>query len=222
MGGTGTVTVQGVGGKDVMFANGSTGLFAAGTAGGSLIQGGDTSATAVSTFTDANGLHVTSGQVLVGIANGDQLVAGATGAELLQAGAGNETLNGSNATANDTYYAGNNADVNGSTFYAVTQVTTGTGNSTVFGSTGFSTVTAGSGNTTYEFVQGQAGGGAMTITNFDPAKDQVRLYGYGTNAAQTAIAGAQVSTSGTVVTLSDNTRITFQGYVGGFNGGTIA
>ena len=221
MGGTGTVTVQGVGGSDTVFANGSTGLFATGTAGNSYIQGGNTSATAVSTFSDPNGLHVTSGQVLVGIANGDQLIAGVSGAEVLHAGAGNETLNGSSSTANNIYYAGDNAKVNGGTFYAVTQISTGAGNSTVFGSAGFSTVTAGPGSTTYEFVQGQAAGGTMTITNFDPAKDQVRLYGYAPGAAQSALAGAQVSASGTVVTLSDNTRITFQGFTGGFQGSSF-
>ena len=221
MGGTGTVTVQGVGGSDTIFANGSTGLFATGTAGNSYIQGGNTSATVVSTFSDSNGLHVTSGQVLVGIANGDQLIAAVSGAEVLHAGGGNETLNGSYSTANNIYYAGNNADVNGGTFYALTQISTGAGSSTVFGGTGFSTVTAGPGSTTYEFVQGQAGGGGMTITNFDPAKDQVRLYGYASGAAQSAIAGEQVSSSGTVVTLSDNTRITFQGYTGGFQGNSF-
>lgn len=222
MGGTGTVTVQGVGGSDTVFANGSTGLFASGTAGNSLIQGGDTSATTVTSFSDANGLHVTSGQLLVGIANGDQLIAAQSGAEALHAGAGNETLNGSYSTANNTYFAGSNADVNGGTFYAVTQITTGSGSSTVYGSTGFSTVSGGTGSNNYDFVQGQAAGGTMTITNFNPAKDQVRLYGYASGTAQTAIAGAQVSAGGTVVTLSDNTRITFQGYTGGFNGNTFA
>ncbi len=221
MGGTGTVTVQGVGGSDTIFANGSTGLFATGTAGNSYVQGGNTAATAVSTFSDSGGLHVTSGQVLVGIANGDELIAAVYGAEVLHAGAGNETLNGSYSTSNNIYYAGNNVDVNGGTFYAVTQISTGAGSSTVFGSTGFSTVTAGPGSTTYEFVQGQAGGGAMTITNFNPAKDQVRLFGYAPGAAQSALAGAQASPSGTVITLSDNTRITFQGYTGGFPGSSL-
>ncbi len=221
MGGTGTVTVQGVGGSDTIFANGSTGLFATGTAGNSYVQGGNTAATAVSAFSDSGGLHVTSGQVLVGIANGDELIAAVYGAEVLHAGAGNETLNGSYSTANNTYYAGNNAGVNGGTFFAVTQISTGAGNSTVFGSTGYSTVTAGPGSTTYEFVQGQAGGGAMTITNFNPAKDQVRLFGYAPGAAQSALAGAQVSSSGTAITLSDNTRIMFQGYAGGFPGSSF-
>lgn len=222
VGGTGTVTVQGVGGSDTVFANGSTGLFASGTAGNSRIMGGNTSATAVTSFVDAGGLHVTSGQVLVGIANGDVLTAGQTGAELLQAGAGNETLDGSGSTGNNAYYTGNNANVNGATFYAVTQVTTGAGTSTVFGSTGFSTVTAGSGNTTFEFVQGLAAGGTMTITNFDPAHEQVRLYGYAAGTAQAAIAGAQVAGGSTTITLSDNTRIVFQGYTGGLNGNSFA
>ena len=217
LGGTGSATVQGVAGSDTVFANGSTGLFVAGTGGNSLILGGNTSATQVGTSTDASGFHVTNGQVLVGVANGDQLVAATNGAEWLQAGAGNETLNGASSTANNTYYTGQNATVNGGTFYAVTQVATGSGNSTVMGSSGASTVTAGPGATSYEFVQGRAGGN-MTITDFNPAKDAVRLYGYASGAAQAATAGAQVTSSGTVVTLSDNTKITFLGYTGGFNG----
>jgi hypothetical protein len=156
------------------------------------------------------------------VANGDQLVAATNGAEWLQAGAGNETLNGASSTANNTYYTGQNATVNGDTFYAVTQVATGSGNSTVMGSTGASTVTAGPGGTTYTFVQGQAAGGTMTITDFNPSKDAVRLYGYASGAAQSAISGAQVTSSGTVVTLSDNTKITFLGYTGGFNGNSLA
>jgi hypothetical protein len=222
VGGTGTVTVQGAGGSDTVFANGSTGLFASGTAGNSVIVGGSTGATAVGTFVDAGGFHVTSGQVLVGIANGDQLVAGQSGAEYLQAGAGTETLDGSQSTGNNTYFAGNNVNFSNGTFYAVTQINTGAGTSTVFGGTGFSTVTAGSGNTTLALVQGVAAGGTMTITNFDPAHEQVRLYNYAAGEAQAAIAGAQVGPAGTTVTLSDNTRIVFQGYTGGFNGNSFA
>lgn len=222
VGGTGTVTVQGAGGSDTVFANGSTGLFAAGVAGNSVIVGGNTGAAAVSTFVDASGFHVTSGQVLVGIANGDQLVAGQSGAEYLQAGAGNETLNGSQSTGDNTYFAGNNVNFPDGTFYAVTQISTGAGASTVFGGSGFSTVTAGSGNTTFSFVQGVAAGGTMTVTNFDPAHEQVRLYNYAAGTAAAAVAGAQVGPGGTVVTLSDNTRIVFQGYTGGLNGNSIA
>ena len=222
MGGTGTVTVQGAGGSDTVFANGATGLFASGTAGNSVIIGGSTSAPVVSTFVDAGGFHVTSGQVLVGIANGDQLVAGQTGAEYLQAGAGNETLDGSQSLGNDTYFAGRNVVFPNGTFYAVTQINTGAGASTVYGGNGFSTVAAGSGTATFAFVQGVAAGGTMTITNFDPSRDQVRLYNYAAGAAQAAVAGAQVGPNGTTVTLSDSTQIVFQGYTGGFGGSTFA
>lgn len=222
VGGTGTVTVQGAGGQDTIFANGATGLFASGTAGNSAITGGSTGAAVVSTFVDSGGFHVTNGQVLVGIANGDQVFAGLSGAEYLQAGAGTETLDGSGSTGSNTYFTGQNVNFSSGTFYAVTQVTTGAGASTVFGSTGFSTVTAGSGGATFTFVQGVAGGGVMTVTNFNPAQDQVRLYNYGGSAAQAAVAGAQVGAGGTTVTLSDNTRIVFQGYTGGFNGSSFA
>jgi len=222
MGGTGTATVQGVGGTDTIFANGATGLFASGTGGNSVVNGGNTGAASVSTFVDSGGFHVTSGQVLVGIANGDKLLAAQNGAEYLQAGSGNETLDGSQSAGANTYFAGNNANLAAGTFYAVTQINTGAGASTVYGGTGFSTVQAGSGNTTFTFVNGVAAGGVMSIANFDPAHDQVRLYNYGAGTAQAAVAGAQTGPGGTTVTLSDNTRIVFQGYTGGFNGSTFA
>lgn len=219
LGGSGTATVQGAGGSATVFARGTTGLFISGRGGNSLVVGGATSAQYV-----ANSVSVT-GQILVGQANGDQLIAGQAGASLLFAGPGNETLDGALSNGNNLYYAGNNAVVNGAFFYASTQIATGSGSSTVFGGTGYSTVTAGPGPTTYEFVQGVAGGGVMTITNFNPAKDSVRLYGYMGGTAAAAVAAAQVNpgaTNGTVVTLTDNTRILFQGYTGGFNGNSFA
>ncbi len=211
VGGSGSATVNGGSGSDTIVLNQESGFFKAGTGGNSLLNGGDMGAT------------------LQGSANGDELVAGPAGLatsaapQVLMAGPGNETLQGSGATGPTQYFAGNNATVNGGTFYAQTAIAA-RDQSTVFGSTGFSTVT-GSGNVTYEFVNGQAGGGIETITNFDPATDTVRLYNYAEGEAQAAISGAIVNppgTTGTIVVLSDNTRILFQGYTGGFSGNTLA
>ncbi len=211
VGGSGSATVDGGSGSDTIVLNQESGFFKAGTRGNSLLNGGDMGAT------------------LQGSANGDELVAGPAGLatsaapQVLMAGPGNETLQGSGATGPTQYFAGNNATVNGDTFYAQTAIAA-SDQSTVFGSTGFSTVT-GSGNVTYEFVNGQAGGGIETITNFDPATDTVRLYNYADGEAQAAISGAIVNppgTTGTIVVLSDNTRILFQGYTGGFSGNTLA
>ncbi len=211
VGGSGSATVIGGAGSDTIVLNQEMGVFQAGTGGNSLLVGGDMGAT------------------LIGTANGDELVAGsgrfatAAAPQVLIAGPGNETLQGGGATGPTEYFAGNNATVGGATFYAQTSISA-SDHSTVFGSTGFSTVT-GSGNVTYEFVNGQAGGGMETITNFDPTVDSVRLYNYGAGAVAAAVQGATVNppgTTGTVVTLSDNTRILFQGYTGGFNGNTIA
>ena len=55
------------------------------------------------------------------------------------------------------------------------------------------------------------GGGKVAITDFGSAAgNMVGLFGYGANAVQSALATAtNTSSGGSVITLSDNTTITF-------------
>ena len=64
------------------------------------------------------------------------------------------------------------------------------------------------GKDTYEFMQGM--GGTSTIVDFSAAEgDRVRLVGYGRNEVQAALQSAQTTATGTTITLSDSTKITF-------------
>lgn len=65
---------------------------------------------------------------------------------------------------------------------------------------------------TFLFVRGRAGG-IDIIQDFTKA-DIVDLSGYGPNEVKNALKTQQVSGSGTMITLSDNTRITFSGVHG--------
>jgi hypothetical protein len=50
-----------------------------------------------------------------------------------------------------------------------------------------------------------------TITNFNSG-DLIGLFNYGSNAAAKAVASATVTSSGTTLTLSDNTTIVLAGF----------
>jgi Ca2+-binding RTX toxin-like protein len=184
--GSGQSTVSGGTGSDTVFAGAGGGEFFAGSGGNSVLVGGAGKAT------------------FVGTANGDNLQAGGSLGDVLLAGAGNETLTGSNSTGNDTFRAGTGSDA----------LILGSGSDTVIAYTGSATVYGGTGTFLFAAVNGSAGG-TDVLTNFDVAKgDRVGLFNYGPNAVQAALATATVNTAGTgatTITLSDNTKITFNG-----------
>lgn len=101
---------------------------------------------------------------------------------VLLAGSGNETLNAA-GSANDVFWA-NNQSVGGA-----------------------ATLTGGSGSNTYNFVSVHAGGSYM-ITDFS-SKDAVNLINYGASADSSALSHVATVGGSAVITLSDNTQITF-------------
>ena len=78
---------------------------------------------------------------------------------------------------------------------------------------GSATVAGGAGANSFIFTAGLSGGGAKdVIADFgSSAANQVILKGYGSSAVTLALAGQSHSASGTTITLSDNTTITFTG-----------
>ena len=86
----------------------------------------------------------------------------------------------------------------------------------VFAGSGSATVIGGAGRDLIAIANGRAGG-TETLYNFKAGTDAVSLQGYGAGEAGCALASAQTvagtATQGTstTVTLSDNTRIVFQG-----------
>jgi Ca2+-binding RTX toxin-like protein len=126
------------------------------------------------------------GQVwLYGSNNGNQFVAGS----------GNVTLQGAGASGNNLYFAGSGAD----------SMVAGAGADTMVASSGSATMAGGAGADQFDFIKGMTGGTDL-IQDWDNA-DALNLFGYGNSP----IVSQQVVNGSLVLTLNDNTKITFQG-----------
>ena len=127
---------------------------------------------------------------------------GTTGMQLLYAGSGNETLLGSLSTTSNLFVAGSGNDL----------IFGGAGADTFVAGTGAATITAGAGADVFMFNAAASAGAQITITDFNPGVDFVRLNNYGgaNTAGPLAAAATRVGT-GSRVTLSDGTTITFLG-----------
>ena len=180
--GNGASTIVGGTGSVTLFGGVGGGVFEGGAAGGNLIVGGP-------------------GQsVMIGNGGGDELFSTGNAGDTLVGGGGNESLVGSASAGNDVLFAGSGNDI----------IDAGAGNDELFAGTGNASMTAGTGNDVFFFINGQAGG-TDTIFDFNPARDQLALQGYGAGAAQVALAGASVSNGSLTLTLPDDTRVTFTG-----------
>ncbi len=196
VGGLGATTVFAGTGSDTVSLGNDGGLVFGGTAGHNNLTGGGA----------LSGGGSTQSSTLFGGGNGDLLTARGYGQTTLVAN-GNATLTGAASTANNIFYGlVGNASLqggNGADTFVV-------GGSTVPGGVS-DTVNGGPGQDLISILAGGTGSN-ITITSFTGA-ERVTLQGYAggsaTEAAR-ALATAQVGVS-TVLTLSDNTRITFVG-----------
>ena len=118
----------------------------------------------------------------------------------LHAGAGNETLSGAFGSGADSYFGSAGS----------TQMIGGIGSSTFVAVTGAATVTAGFGGNLFTFINSQAGG-TERILDFTSGPDQVDLQGYGKDEVANALKSQHVVSGADIVTLSDNTTISFVG-----------
>ena len=191
--GSGHETIGAVGRhtSDVVYGNGST-LYFITTDGAATVFGGS----GTDTFFGGQGpdlvyggsgghnfLMAGMGQVtLFGGGSGDQLFAVGGIGQALHAGAGNETLSGAFSSGADTFY----------------------------GSAGSTSIIGGSGNDTFVFTNGEAGGSA-TIQGFSHGSDVVDLQDYGKNAVSDALKSQHKEDGNDTITLSDHTMITFVG-----------
>jgi len=111
---------------------------------------------------------------------------------------GNNVIEGG---SNCALIAGGNGDV-------LTATEAGVG----FLAAGGAETLVGGGEDLYDFVNGRSG--TITIQNFSKPTDQVVLSGFAVNAAGIALAGATTTGGSEQISLSDGTRITFQGITG--------
>ncbi len=184
VGGSERSTVVGGSGSNSVFGGAGGGLFTGGTAGRNLLVAG-------------------AGQaVLIGGGDGDVLYAGGSGGTLLTAAAsGNATLAAGSSTGANTYFAGGGTNL----------LAGGIGNEVFFAGSGTATIIGGRGADVFAVSNGRAGG-TITVADFTAAEgDRISLQGYGPNAVQQAVATASASAAGSTITLSDGTRVTFQG-----------
>lgn len=196
VGGLGATTVFAGTGSDTVSLGNDGGLVFGGTAGHNNLTGGGA----------LSGGGGTKSSTLFGGGNGDLLTARGYGQTTLVAN-GNATLTGAASTANNIFYGlVGNASLqggNGTDTFVV-------GGSTVPGGAS-DNVNGGPGQDLISILAGRAGSD-ITITSFTGA-ERVTLQGYAggsTAEAAHALSTAQVGAS-TVLTLSDNTRVTFVG-----------
>ena len=164
-----------------------------------------------------------NGGVFVGGSGGNNFIDSGNGFGVDFAGGNNDTLFSSGAAGG--YLIG----ATGSEYLLATkggglqQIYAGSGDDTLLGGTGSNlmvvgsgaaTATGNAGSTLYEALNGHSGG-SMTILDWNPAIDYLGLYGYGAGADQAALAGERPDgAGGTVITLADQTRITFVNVAG--------
>jgi hypothetical protein len=123
--------------------------------------------------------------------------------DVLQASAGVETLNAVASSGSDAFFGGSGSDciIGGS---GANVFTAGPGNMTLIG---------GGARDLYVFLDGATS--TTVIADFNPTHDYIRLSGFPSGAAQTALQGATASGGNTTMTLGDGTKVTFDGLAPG-------
>jgi hypothetical protein len=199
-GNTGPLTfVGGVGASSIVAAPGGSSAVTVGSGGVTFWTGGN----------DTTSIVGGTGQTtLIGADGSSMFFSGSGGGLAFSAGDGNETLNASAASSNNVYGAGIDS----------------LANDTIIGGIGMDTFIAGAGADSFvggpnadsfaffeSVTSANASGAQDYVTNWTPS-DSLFLIGYDTTQGQTA---SSVINSGTVangsltITLSDNTKITF-------------
>jgi Ca2+-binding RTX toxin-like protein len=144
---------------------------------------------------------------LFGASNGSDITfSSSTGSAIYVAGSGSETLDASGSST------GNLLIGTADTAAGASLIKAGTGNDTLEGTGGNATLTGGSGDNLFLFNKGLVFGGAPhdIVTDFTAsATNLVLLANYGASEAAGALAGATTVGGNTTITLSDNTKITF-------------
>ena len=225
-GGTGTgqfdgvVLVSGFGdGNDVLNAGAATVALYDGSSGNSVFGG-----SGLFYFIGGSDVAVTinggSGATYMFGAAGDSVTFNSndpTATTAFIAGYGNETLNGSLSQANIAIYGGNSTDP-GVTSTISDSLAGGAGNDTLVSGAGHETLSGGGGYNVFVIDATSDGVGAhITITDFSSGVNDVLAFANYTQPEiqdalnnATTVTGASGETD-TVITLSDNTQVTFIG-----------
>ena len=203
------------GGSELVFAEGTTRITVTGgtqtvlgVSGGLTVSGG--AGLYLATPDGNTHIDVAGGATVFGTASGDMLSSSdpagtaynGTASNILVGGAGAETISGAGSTAINTFFAGSGPEFIHAGDWS-TSIVTGTGAETIFGGQGIALIAFVHGNHPDVLIQG-----------FDPKKDYLTFINYGTGEAAAALASAQTTISNEIITLSDGTHITLQGFTG--------
>jgi Ca2+-binding RTX toxin-like protein len=120
---------------------------------------------------------------------------------VINAGSGNETLTAALSTGGNLYTVGSGKD----------EIDLGAGKDSVQAGFGQATINAGTGADLFTFTHIQNGTHGAEVINGFKANDVVNLSGYQQNEALNDLNNARIVNGSTIVTLSDNTMITFTG-----------
>ena len=189
--GTGGIDYRGGAGYSTV-ASGIGAVTVDGGAGGGLFVGGTMGGSDV---------RVDGGAAVVfGGGNGDQIDLTNAATDYFISLGGAETIAATTATGNDYFFCGSGADL----------VEAGSGNDIITAGRGNATMFGGGGDNVFSFNNG-SGGGNDVVADWTPIGDFVYLGGYGADAAAdaAAVAGAVQVGNSLVMTLPDNTRVTF-------------
>lgn len=184
IGGSGAATIAGLGGSMTVTGGSGTGLFLGGTAGANSITGGAGQST------------------ILGNGQGDVLTAGTGAGDVIKAGSGAETVNAAGSTGAERLYGGSGPNV----------IMTGGGSANVIVGSGVTTLIAGGGMDLYALTNGDAN--SVVIQNFSARVDYLSLIGFAAGAVSAALAGAMSMSGSEMLTLSDGTHVTLQGFSG--------
>ncbi len=140
---------------------------------------------------------------LLGGSNNSSITFTGTGNAAMVAGTGNQTLTGAHATGNLTLFGGKGDNV----------LIGGKGNDLFVVAAGLETLTGAGGANSYVITDFGTTSRVDVITDFNPAKDSIGLFGYGAEPAadEAALASATISGNVTTVSLTDGTKIEFLG-----------
>jgi Ca2+-binding RTX toxin-like protein len=212
--GNDSVSVQSTGTNKVLLGTGNSAVSLGGgtnyvqTAGNDTISVGSGATTVVASGSGSDLVNGGAGKLFFLGGSGNSTVIGGSGSETVYGGKGNNSFQGGTdgnnrlyaGTGNATLFGGGNNDL---------LVAQGTGAQLLNAATGNETLIGAAGADTFAFTSGNAG--TDLVRNFASGRDAVHLAGYGPNEAANAVASQQNTAGSTLITLSDGTKVTFQG-----------
>jgi Ca2+-binding RTX toxin-like protein len=203
IGGSGGLTFTGDAGKATVVGGTGGVTSIVGGSGSLLFAGGTSSLTGGADATVDGG---SGGATLFGSAGQSLTYTGTQGSALYQALGGSETINASTSTTDNTFFASTLTGANDS-------IQGGSGADVLVAGSGADTLGGGGGNDQFMFMKSYTTGQSDIVTDFTSSSTyQFNFIDYGVGqTSESLITNATVGPSGTTISLTDGTTVTFEG-----------